>query len=89
MKTAVFAAAALLSSASATIHKLPLKKVSLTEQLAGASIDSHVKHLSQKYSGESQAQQVFRDSSIHEEGGHVVPVSNFLNAQCTSLPHPP
>lgn len=85
MKGAVFAAATLLGSVSAGIHKLPLKKVSLSEQLAGASIDAHVKHLGQKYMGirpESQAQEMFRETSVHEDGGHTVPVSNFLNAQC-------
>jgi hypothetical protein len=91
MKTAVFAAATLLGSVSAAIHKLPLKKVPLSEQLAGASIDSHVKHLGQKYMGirpEAHAQEMFRDSSVHTEGGHVVPVSNFLNAQCQFFPTP-
>ncbi|KIN00806.1 hypothetical protein OIDMADRAFT_197653 [Oidiodendron maius Zn] len=84
MKTAVFAAAALLGSVSGAIHKLPLKKVPLSEQLAGASIDHHVKHLSQKYMGirpENQMEEMFRETSIHAEGGHIVPVSNFLNAQ--------
>lgn len=84
MKTTVFAAAALLGSVSGAIHKLPLKKVPLSEQLAGASIDHHVKHLGQKYMGirpENQMEEMFRETSIHTEGGHVVPVSNFLNAQ--------
>ena len=89
MKTAVFAAAALLGSVSGAIHKLPLKKVPLSEQLAGASIDPHVKHLGQKYMGirpENQMEEMFRETSIHTEGGHVVPVSNFLNAQCQCDP---
>ncbi|KAK6582743.1 hypothetical protein PZA11_005151 [Diplocarpon coronariae] len=85
MKGTAIAAATLLSSASAGIHKLPLKKVSLSEQLATANIDSHVKHLGQKYMGirpESHSDEMFKDTSIHEEGSdHTVPVSNFLNAQ--------
>jgi len=85
MKGALFAAAALLSSASAGIHKLPLKKVSLSEQLAGANIDTHVKHLGQKYMGirpQSHAEEMFKDTAIHDQkGDHTVPVSNFLNAQ--------
>lgn len=86
MKGAIIAAASLLGSASAGIHKLPLKKVSLSEQLATANIDTHVKHLGQKYMGirpQSHADEMFKETSIHEEGSdHTVPVSNFLNAQC-------
>lgn len=85
MKGALFAAAALLGSASAGIHKMPLKKVSLSEQLAGANIDTHVKHLGQKYMGvrpQSHAEEMFKETSIHKDGSdHTVPVSNFLNAQ--------
>lgn len=86
MKGAFLAAAALLGSASAGIHKLPLKKVSLSEQLAGANIDAHVKHLGQKYMGvrpQSHVDEMFKDTAIHDQkGDHTVPVSNFLNAQC-------
>jgi len=85
MKGAIIAAATLLSSASAGIHKLPLKKVSLSEQLATANIDTHVKHLGQKYMGvrpQSHAEEMFKETSVHEDGhDHTVPVSNFLNAQ--------
>ncbi|KAH8661486.1 putative vacuolar protease A [Tricladium varicosporioides] len=85
MKGALFAAATLLSSASAGIHKMPLKKVSLSEQLAGANIDTHVKHLGQKYMGirpQSHADEMFKESSVPaDKGAHPVPVSNFLNAQ--------
>jgi len=84
MKGAFLAAATLLGSASAAIHKMPLKKVSLSEQLAGANIDAHVKHLGQKYMGirpQSHIDEMFKDTAIHVEGDHNVPVSNFLNAQ--------
>jgi saccharopepsin len=88
MRGALFAAAALAASANAAIHKLPLKKVSLSEQLAGANIDAHVKHLGQKYMGvrpQSHIEEMFKDTAIHDEkGDHTVPVSNFLNAQCKS-----
>jgi saccharopepsin len=86
MKGALFAAASLLGSVSAGVHKMPLKKVSLSEQLAYANIDTHVKHLSQKYMGirpQSHIDEMFKDTAIHNEGAdHSVPVSNFLNAQC-------
>ncbi|KAL2072142.1 hypothetical protein VTL71DRAFT_11485 [Oculimacula yallundae] len=85
MKGAIIAAATLLSTASAGIHKLPLKKVSLSEQLSTANIDTHVKHLGQKYMGirpQSHADEMFKETSVHEDGhDHKVPVSNFLNAQ--------
>lgn len=86
MKGAVVAAAVLLGSANAGMHKLPLKKVSLSEQLEYANIDTHIKHLGQKYMGirpQSHIDEMFKDTAIHDEkGDHKVPVSNFLNAQC-------
>ncbi|CAG8972594.1 hypothetical protein HYALB_00005363 [Hymenoscyphus albidus] len=85
MKGALITAATLLGSASAGIHKMPLKKVSLTEQLATANIDTHVRHLGQKYMGvrpQNHAEEMFKSSSVQTEGNlHPVPVSNFLNAQ--------
>jgi saccharopepsin len=78
-------AAALLGTASAGVHKMKLKKIPLSEQLANADIDTHVRHLGQKYMGirpQMHANEVFRDTSIHpDKDGHPVPVSNFLNAQ--------
>ena len=85
MKGALFAAAALLGAANAGIHKMPLQKVSLSEQLANANMDSHAKHLGQKYMGtrpQSHIDEMFQDTAIHDEKDHSVPVSNFLNAQC-------
>jgi saccharopepsin len=86
MKGALVGAATLLGLASAGVHKMPLKKVSLSEQLAGANIDTHVKHLGQKYMGirpQSHVDEMFKETSIHMDGAdHTVPVSNFLNAQC-------
>lgn len=85
MKGALFAAASLLGSVSAGVHKMPLKKVSLSEQLAGANIDTHVKHLGQKYMGirpQSHIDEMFKDTAVPDtKSDHSVPVSNFLNAQ--------
>lgn len=84
MKGALIAAS-LLGSVSAGVHKMPLKKISLSEQLAGANIDTHVRQLGQKYMGirpESHADEMFKDTAIKEGGVHPVPISNFLNAQC-------
>ena len=87
MKGSLFTAASLLGAASAGIHRMPLKKVPLHEQLAGANIDAHVKHLGQKYMGvrpDTHADEMFKDTSVHADKDHVVPVSNFMNAQCKS-----
>jgi len=84
MKGALFAAASLLGSVSAGVHKMPLKKVSVSEQLATANMEAHAKHLGQKYMGirpQSHAEEMFKDTAIHADGDHTVPVSNFLNAQ--------
>ncbi|KZF21900.1 aspartic endopeptidase Pep2 [Xylona heveae TC161] len=85
MKNAfVLAAATLLGSASAGVHKMKLQKVPLSEQLETANIDAHVRSLGQKYMGirpEHHTEEMFRDTSLRIEEGHPVPISNFLNAQ--------
>ena len=85
MKGALTAAAVLLGTVNAGIHKLPLKKIPLSEQLEYANIETHAKHLGQKYMGvrpQSHAEEMFKETSMHDEAGHKIPVSNFLNAQC-------
>ncbi|KAH8595269.1 putative vacuolar protease A [Bisporella sp. PMI_857] len=85
MKGAFVAAAALLGAVDAAKHTLPLKKVSLTEQLAYANVDQQARHLGQKYMGirpDSHVKEMFKETSIHSsDKGHTVPVQNFLNAQ--------
>lgn len=48
-----------------------------------------MQHLSQKYLGrrpKGHADAMFnQDTMVDVEGGHLVPVSNFMNAQCKSL----
>ncbi|OAX81257.1 vacuolar protease A [Emergomyces africanus] len=81
--TLLLAATALLGTSSAKVHKLKLNKVSLTEQLAAASIDTQVKALGQKYMGIRPTQHInemFKDTA-HASAGHSVLVDNFLNAQ--------
>jgi saccharopepsin len=85
MKGALFAAASLLGAVNAGVHKMPLKKVSLSEQLATANVDAMGKHLGQKYMGvrpQSHLEEMFKDTAIHDNADHAVPVQNFLNAQC-------
>ncbi|KAM5345687.1 hypothetical protein ACJ41O_011548 [Fusarium nematophilum] len=85
MKSALLAAAALLGSAQAGVHKMKLQKVPLAEQLATTSIETQIQNLGQKYMGaarpKNQADYAFNAEAPKTEGGHPVPVSNFMNAQ--------
>ncbi|CAG9941222.1 hypothetical protein V2G26_017503 [Clonostachys chloroleuca] len=84
MKSTLLAAAALLGSAQAGVHKLKLQKHSLAEQLAAHSIEEHVQAVGQKYLGsrpESRADAVFSTNVPKSDGIHPVPVTNFMNAQ--------
>jgi len=86
MKSALlFAATALTGSALAGVHRMPLKKVPLSDQLAHADIDTQMRALGQKYLGirpKQHADQMFTVSKDFDiSGGHAIPVNNFLNAQ--------
>lgn len=50
-----------------------------------SDLATHAKALGQKYMGirtQNHVDEMFRDTAIHPDGDHPVPVSNFLNAQC-------
>ncbi|KAF2764194.1 putative vacuolar protease A [Teratosphaeria nubilosa] len=86
MKGTIAFAAALAGSASAGVHKMPLKKVPLSEQLEYANMGDHMHALGQKYMGVrpqgNHQKEMFRETSIDaSKDGHPLPVSNFLNAQ--------
>jgi len=84
MKSTLIAAAALLGSAQAGVHKMKLQKIPLAEQLAGATVEEQVQHLGQKYLGArpaSRADVMFNSPPPKALAGHPVPVSNFMNAQ--------
>ncbi|GAB7360953.1 hypothetical protein MBLNU230_g0936t1 [Neophaeotheca triangularis] len=84
MKSTLLTSALTVAGASAAVHKFPLKKIPLSEQLEGANIGEHVQGLGQKYMGirpQGHIDEMFRDTSIKPEKGHPVAVSNFLNAQ--------
>jgi len=81
--TLLLAAGSLLGSSSAAVHKMPLKKIPLSEQLEYANFHEQAKALGQKYMGvrpTSHLEEVFKAPKI-ESGDHAVPISNFLNAQ--------
>ncbi|KAK5131173.1 Vacuolar protease A [Meristemomyces frigidus] len=84
MKGSVALAAALAGTASAGVHKMPLKKVPLTQQLEHADITQQMQALGQKYMGirpQRNVEEMFKETSIKPQKGHPVAVSNFLNAQ--------
>jgi len=84
MKGAAVVAAALAGTASAGVHKMPLKKVPLSEQLENVNIGDQMHALGQKYMGirpQRNMEEMFKETSIKPEKGHPVAVSNFLNAQ--------
>lgn len=81
----IVAAAALLGSASAGVHKMKLKKIPLSDQLEKYSMQDHARALGQKYLGirpqGNHLEEMFRDTTYRGDKSHPVPVSNFLNAQ--------
>ncbi|MDI1485043.1 MAG: aspartic proteinase precursor [Ramalina farinacea] len=85
----VAASAALLGSVNCAVHKLKLDKIPLSDQLERANVAAHAKQLYNKYSGqkfmgvrpETHKEEMFKETSMHMEQDHPVPVSNFLNAQ--------
>jgi saccharopepsin len=84
MKSTLITAAALLGTAQAGMHTMKLQKISLEEQLAGASIETQVQQLGQKYLGSrpgSRADAMFNAQAPKTDGTHPVPVTNFMNAQ--------
>lgn len=64
---------------------MPLQKVPLSEQLESTDIAGHVQSLSQKYLGNrppTHAEAMFgQQQPLGGNGTHLVPISNFLNAQ--------
>ncbi|RYO73890.1 hypothetical protein DL766_009248 [Monosporascus sp. MC13-8B] len=85
MKGALLSTAAvLLGSAQAEVHKMKLKKIPLSEQLQSIPMESQLRGLGQKYMGtrpQSHRDAIFQDTSIHVDGNHPVPITNFMNAQ--------
>lgn len=87
MKASLITAALLLGSTEAAVHKMKLNKVPLEEQLASVPVEAQVQQLGQKYMGTPYAgvrdhsDAVFNTHVVRPEGGHPVPISNFMNAQ--------
>jgi saccharopepsin len=82
MKTsAVLTASAVLAgAANAKPYKLKMQKVPLAEQLKSYTMHDMASQLGQKYmAGNAYLEQVF--SNKKPQGGHIVPVTNYMNAQ--------
>jgi hypothetical protein len=75
---------ALLCVTSAVMHRIPLQKVPLEDQLSAAKIGRHMSVLKHKYTQKFMAptEDIFYEQSVNSDP-HNVPVENFLNAQCT------
>lgn len=91
----ILAVTAFAGLATCGVHKLKLEKVPLSEQLEHADFTAHANSLYKKYSGQkfmgvrpdTHKEEMFKDTSIHlDKDDHPVPVSNFLNAQCSFYP---
>ena len=92
----ILGAAGLAGIAHAAVHTMKLQKIPLSEQLEHADIATQANSLYKKYAGQrtmgirpdSHKEEMFKETSIHLNQDHPVPVSNFLNAQCTYNGHP-
>ena len=88
MKTAaIVAATALVGGAAAGKHKMKLKKIPIDEQLKGATMHDFTRQLGQKYLSHTprdfHIMDMFAPASVGTtKGGHKVPVTNYMNAQC-------
>jgi saccharopepsin len=88
----ILAAAGFAGLVNGGVHSLKLQKIPLSEQLEHADITTQAKGLYKKYAGQrfmgvrpnSHREEMFKETSIHlDQDDHPVPVSNFLNAQCS------
>ena len=86
----ILAATGLAGLAYGGVHTLKLQKIPLSEQLEHVDITTQAGSLYKKYAGqkfmgvrpEGHKEEMFKDTSVHLDHDHPVPVSNFLNAQC-------
>jgi hypothetical protein len=83
MKTAAVVAAAVLAGAEAKVHKMKMQKISLDEQLKSFTMHDMSRMLGQKYSRYTRGSE-YMEEMFSIQGGHKVPVTNYMNAQCMS-----
>lgn len=89
------ASVALLCSVNCGLLKLKLQQISVSEQLEYMDFATQASSLAGKYSDPeantlrpgSYKEEKLHDTSIHLDGDlDTVPVSNFMNTQCTLCP---
>uniref|UniRef100_A0A060T7R0 Aspartate protease n=1 Tax=Blastobotrys adeninivorans TaxID=409370 RepID=A0A060T7R0_BLAAD len=73
-------AIALAGLANGAVHKAPLKRVDIDDQLSGDGFMQHVRSLGQKYLAHQQTGEINQIPLVATEN-HEVPLSNYLNAQ--------
>jgi hypothetical protein len=77
----VLALSAAIIPASAGVHKMKLNKISLDEQLKSYTMHDMTKMLANKYHKLSPVDRHMKEM-FSPQGGHTVPVNNYMNAQC-------
>jgi saccharopepsin len=76
---------AVLAGADARIHKMKMSKIPLEEQLKSYTMHDMSRMMGAKYTQQNPSHQ-FWDAFSTQKGGHKVPVTNYMNAQCKHLP---
>ncbi|KAF3910755.1 Saccharopepsin [Dactylellina cionopaga] len=74
-------AAGFAGLAHAGVHKLALKKIPIEDTLMGQDVQTQVRALSQKYMGSRPNNRHMFVNDVNSEGGHSLPLENFMNAQ--------
>ncbi|EHM99929.1 Pep4p [Saccharomyces cerevisiae x Saccharomyces kudriavzevii VIN7] len=74
-----------IDPAAAKVHKAKIYKHKLSDEMKEVTFDQHLAHLGQKYLTQfekANPEVVFsREHPFFTEGGHDVPLTNYLNAQ--------
>ena len=74
-----------INPAAAKVHKAKIYKHKLSDEMKEVTFDQHLAHLGQKYLTQfekANPEVVFsREHPFFTEGGHDVPLTNYLNAQ--------
>ncbi|KAF3902852.1 Saccharopepsin [Arthrobotrys entomopaga] len=75
------AAAGFAGLAQAGVHKIALKKIPIEQTMLSQDFQTQVHALGQKYMGDRIPKRPLFNTDVNANGGHIVPVDNFLNAQ--------
>jgi len=84
MKYTPIVLTAVLAGTEAKLHRMKMQKIPLEEQLKSYTMHDMSRMMGSKYSQENPAHQ-FWEAFSDIKGGHTVPVTNYMNAQCKRL----